>query len=241
MSREGTNPSSPGWNDSPPCSRETKLGEGAVNSQFLLLEEEDDDDDNGGDLDPSQASPYNSQTCPSQTQPDVSQTCRMADLPMSQCSDGDAREEVLYWGSLVPQCPNPLRTARFDAEHAQDNIVVGRSKAHCSLVVDKPWVARKHLEIRRLHHRPGHLPAVEVRHLGTQNASYLNGRKLLPGGTHELRAGDMLSLVLNPDDHTKAVQDKLFAVFEWQTFRLPPDGGADTESQGFGAPSPPRL
>ena len=140
-----------------------------------------------------------------------------------------------HWGSLVPLPPTNDVTEtvpRYDIEHSKGEFVLGRSKkSGCDLIITNNWVGRRHLTIRRVEHLPGGLPVVEILS-SAQNATYLNGKKLERDRPQQLCAGDVISLVINNEDTTPKTQSQLFAVFEWQAFRLPgvaADGGHDDE------------
>ncbi len=66
--------------------------------------------------------------------------------------------------------------------------VIGKDKASCDLVVDARGVSRKHLRIDR--NRDG---GVTVEDLNTINGTYLNGHKLAPNMSFEVREGDEIT------------------------------------------------
>ena len=66
--------------------------------------------------------------------------------------------------------------------------VVGKDEMSCDLVVEAKGVSRKHLRLDR--NRYG---GVTVEDLNTINGTFLNGRKLAPNMTFEVREGDEIS------------------------------------------------
>ncbi|MBR5368460.1 MAG: FHA domain-containing protein [Lachnospiraceae bacterium] len=100
----------------------------------------------------------------------------------------DDNETVLMIGSgtresliLVSDGMPGLSTDRFPC-------VVGKDSAYCDLAVDAKGVSRKHFRIDR-----NSRGEITVEDLNTINGTFLNGHKLAPNMSVELREGDELS------------------------------------------------